>query len=156
MKTLFLVIPALLLSLLLMAQPPKGTATSGTNFGTKTTAADAHKADDLPALLKEGLSGKEIKVQGKVVDVCKAEGCWLKMETATGPIMIRMKNHAFMVPVAMNGKNIVAAGTAEYKETSVEMLKHYAEDAGKSKEEIDAIKEPKKEILMQATGILVL
>ena len=36
------------------------------------------------------------------------------------------------------------------------MQKHYAEDAGKNKEEIDAIKEPKKEIVMQATGILVL
>ena len=36
------------------------------------------------------------------------------------------------------------------------MLKHYAEDAGKSKEEIAAITEPKKEITMQAKGILVL
>ena len=36
------------------------------------------------------------------------------------------------------------------------MLKHYAEDAGKSKEEIATIKEPKKEIVLQAKGILVL
>jgi hypothetical protein len=36
------------------------------------------------------------------------------------------------------------------------MQKHYAEDAGKSKEEIEAIKEPKKEIVLQAKGILVL
>jgi len=42
------------------------------------------------------------------------------------------------------------------KETSVEMLRHYAEDAGKSKEEIAAIKTPKTEIVMQAKGILVL
>jgi len=41
-------------------------------------------------------------------------------------------------------------------EPSVDMLKQYAEDAGKSNEEIAAIKEPKKEIVLQAKGILVL
>ena len=61
-----------------------------------------------------------------------------------------------MVPLAINGKTIVAHGTASIQETSVETLRHYAEDAGKSKEEIAAIKEPKKEIIMNATGILVL
>lgn len=60
-------------------------------------------------------------------------------------MLIKMKDHAFLVPLSMNGKTIVAEGTATLKETSVEMLRHYAEDAGKSKEEIAAIKEPKKE-----------
>jgi len=78
------------------------------------------------------------------------------METADGTMLIKMKDHAFLVPLSMNGKTIVADGTVTLKETSVEMLKHYAEDAGKSKAEIDAIKEPKKEITMQAKGILVL
>jgi hypothetical protein len=41
------------------------------------------------------------------------------------------------------------------KTTSVAELKHYAEDAKKSKEEIDAIKEPKKEIRVMAKGIVV-
>ena len=45
---------------------------------------------------------------------------------------------------------------AEEKETSVEQLKHYAEDANKTKEEIAAIKEPKKEIIVEAKGVLVL
>ena len=56
----------------------------------------------------------------------------------------------------MNGKTIVVDGTATLKETSVEMQKHYAEDAGKSKAEIDAITKPKKEITMEAKGILVI
>jgi hypothetical protein len=93
---------------------------------------------------------------GKVTEVCKMEGCWLRMETETGSMLIKMKDHAFLVPLSMNGKIIVAEGIATLKETSVEMLKHYAEDGGKSKEEIDAIKEPKKEITMQAKGIVVL
>jgi hypothetical protein len=38
----------------------------------------------------------------------------------------------------------------------VEELKHYAEDAKKSKEEIDAIKEPRKRLRYEATGGFVL
>ena len=154
MKKTIVFAAALLISITLMAQPPKGPAKKGMGFGAKTTVTGAVAADALPALL-EGKQIADVKVKGKVVEVCKAEGCWLRMQTPAGNMLIKMKDHAFMVPLAMNGKTIVAEGTATLKETTVEMLKHYAEDAGKSKEEIDAIKEPKKEIVLQATGILV-
>ena len=39
--------------------------------------------------------------------------------------------------------------------TSVEELKHYAEDAKKSQDEIDAITEPKTEIRFMASGMVV-
>ena len=155
MKKLLLMVPALLLCLILMAQPPEGDANAGMVFGKKTTADGAVPVSELPFKLN-GAEPAAIKVMGKVKEVCKAEGCWLKMETADGAMMIKMKDHAFLVPLSMNGKTIVVDGIATLKETSVEMQKHYAEDAGKSKEEIAAIKEPKKEITMQATGILVL
>ena len=155
MKKLLLLIPALFLGILLMAQPPEGDANKGMVFGKKTTADGAIAANDLGASIK-GAEPVAVKVQGKVKEVCKAEGCWLKMETANGDVMIRMKDHSFFVPLAMNGKTIVVDGMASVKETSVDMLKHYAEDAGKSKAEIDAIKEPVKAIASQATGILVM
>jgi len=155
MKKISLLVPALLLGFVLMAQPPKGDANAGMVFGKKTTAEGAIPVAELPAKL-QGKETVEVKVSGKVKEVCKAEGCWLKMETADGAMMIKMKDHSFLVPLSMNGKTIVVDGIATLKETSVEMQKHYAEDAGKSKEEIAAIKEPKKEITMQAKGILVL
>ncbi|MDB5221695.1 MAG: hypothetical protein JWN83_362 [Chitinophagaceae bacterium] len=144
-----------MLAFSLMAQPPEGPANKGMTFGIATTEKDAVNASELSSVLNSK-EPKEIKVKGKVVEVCKAEGCWLRMETAGGTMMIRMKDHKFFVPVSMQGKTIVADGTATLKETSVGMLKHYAEDAGKSKKEIAAIKEPKKEIVLQAKGILVL
>jgi hypothetical protein len=155
MKKLLLFIPIFLLFISVMAQPPAGPADKGMVFGEKTTFDGAVNADDLTALLTNK-SSVEVKVKGKVVDVCKAEGCWLKMQTSGGPMMIKMKDHAFLVPLIMNGKTIVAQGLATFKETSVDMLKHYAEDAGKTKEEIAKITEPKKEISMLANGILVL
>ncbi|MBK6635482.1 MAG: DUF4920 domain-containing protein [Chitinophagaceae bacterium] len=155
MKKILTLIPALLFSLIILAQPPKGDANTGMTFGEKISADNAIPANDLVTKL-QGTKAVDVKITGKVVEVCKSEGCWLRMETANGPMLIKMKDHAFLVPLSMNGKTIVAEGTATLKETSVEMLKHYAEDGGKSKEEVDAIKEPKKEITMQAKGILVM
>ncbi len=124
-------------------------------FGSETNENGAVSPEMLPAILK-GKKDITIKLKGTVTEVCKMEGCWLKMETPDGPMMIKMKDHSFLVPLAMNGNTIVAEGTANYKETSVDMLKHYAKDAGKSETEIAAITTPRKEIIMEAGGILVL
>jgi hypothetical protein len=155
MKKILFLITGLIMGVAVMAQPPKGPAKKGMNFGAKTTITGAIAANELPNMLADKTTA-DVKVKGKVTEVCKAEGCWIRMETASGPMLIKMKDHSFTVPLALNGKTIVADGTAELKETSVEMLKHYAEDAGKSKAEIEAITEPKKEIILQAKGILVL
>jgi hypothetical protein len=155
MKILATLVPALLFSLFLAAQPPSGPAKSGMTFGEPTHARGAIAADSLLGLFTDKVTA-EVKIKGKVVEVCKAEGCWIRMETANGPMLIKMKGHAYFVPLALNGKTIVAEGTASYKETSVELQRHYAKDAGKSKEEIEAIKEPKKEVTMEAKGILVI
>ncbi len=155
MKKIFLGCTALIFSGMLLAQPPKGPADKGMTFGQNIEAKDAIKIADLPAALEKNEKAV-VKVEGKVVEVCKAEGCWLRMETPTGTMLVKLKDHAFLVPLSLNGQTIVAEGTASVKTTSVEMLRHYAEDAGKSKEEIAKITEPKKEIVMQATGILVL
>jgi ABC-type Na+ efflux pump permease subunit len=155
MKKIVLLMAVIFTAVSLMAQPPKGPAKKGMNFGNTTSAEGAVAANELNTVLADKTTA-DVKVKGKVVEVCKSEGCWIRMETASGPMLIKMKDHSFTVPLALNGKTIVADGIAEIKVTTVEMQKHYAEDAGKSKEEIDAIKEPKKEIVMQAKGILVL
>jgi hypothetical protein len=155
MKKIPAFIAALLIGFTLMAQPPDVPAEKGTIFGEKTSEEGSIKAKDLHAFMT-GKEKVDVKVEGKVTEVCKAEGCWLRMETKSGNMLIKMKDHKFLVPLVLNGKNIIAEGTATLKETSVEMLKHYAEDAGKTKEEIALITEPKKEIVLQAKGILVL
>jgi len=46
-------------------------------------------------------------------------------------------------------------GKAYKEETSVEELKHYAEDEGLSQEEIDAITEPVYELKFMASGVIL-
>jgi len=50
---------------------------------------------------------------------------------------------------------VVLEGKAKVKETTVEWQKHYAEDMGKSKEEIAKINQPRKDISLVADGVLV-
>ena len=96
------------------------------------------------------------KIQGKVVEVCQAMGCWAKLKKDDGStVMIKVKDHEFAMPMDMIGRTVIVEGKAELKETSVAMLKHYAEDAGKSKEEVEKIKEPKKEVIMVIKGVKV-
>lgn len=98
----------------------------------------------------------EGQIKGKVVEVCQAMGCWAKLQREDGStVMIKVKDHEFAMPKDIVGKIIVADGKAEIKETSVAMLKHYAEDAGKSKEEIAKIKEPQKEVIITIKGVKV-
>ena len=150
---------ALCAMLALHAQPPNVPAESGSNFGEKVTADKPISVQQLVMILRnkqEGEKKVDVKLKGEVTDVCTAEGCWIKIKSGDGKMMVKMKDHKFLVPVVLNGKTIVIDGIAEEKITSVEMLKHYAEDAGKSKDEIAAITQPKKEITIQAKGILVL
>lgn len=156
MKKLVALLPVLFLSFLSMAQPPKVPADKGSTFGNKVTEEAAISADALAERLTVAGESKEVKVTGKVIEVCKAEGCWVRVQTKGGSMLVKMKDHAFLVPLALEGKTIVADGVATFKETSVAQLRHFAEDAGKTKEEIEKITEPKKEVVFQATGIRVL
>ncbi len=158
MKKIILVLVVICLGVTVNAQPPKVPADPGSNFGKKTTAENAITVDQLVSLMKTKEAGKDVpvKLKGKVTEVCQAEGCWIKIQSPDGSMMVKMKDHNFTVPVILNGKTIVIDGTADSKLTTVEQLRHFAEDAGKSKAEIAKITEPKKELIVQANGILVL
>ncbi len=59
------------------------------------------------------------------------------------------------LPILHASGEAIVNGKAFVSETSVEELKHYAEDAGKSKEEIEAITEPKRTYGFLADGVLL-
>jgi Domain of unknown function (DUF4920) len=140
---------------LAVGQPPSVPANEGSIFGAGTTAENAVAVDQLPQLLKDKESAS-VKVLAKVIDVCPKKGCWMSLEMPDkSTVFVKMKDYAFFVPLAMIGKTVVIDAEAKTIETSVDELKHYAEDAKKSKEEIDAITAPKKEIRLMANGILV-
>lgn len=137
-----------------MSQPPAGDAKAGDVYGDVTTAKyDAVKTDLTQSLLSEPVDGN---FEGIVTEVCSQKGCWLKLKLSDGKVAtVKMKDYGFFVPTALEGKNILINGNAALKTTSVKELQHLAEDGGKSKEEIDAITEPKETITIMANGIKV-
>jgi hypothetical protein len=137
------------------AQEPLS-ATKGVNYGALLNADNAISVE-LLATKMENLDSLNTKISGKVVEVCMAKGCWMKLETGEGKTtMVTFKNYAFFMPKDIVGKTVVLDGFSKKVTTSIDEQKHYAEDAGKSKEEIAKIISPQKEIKYEAKGVLVL
>lgn len=154
MKKLFFLLAALPAMIVVNAQDAES-AKPGVVYGKYSeTGANPISVNDLEKRMTD--NKYEGKIEGKVVEVCQAMGCWAKLKKEDGStVMIKVKDHEFAMPQDMVGRTVVVEGKAEKKETSVAMLKHYAEDAGKSKEEIEKIKEPKKEVIMTIKGVKV-
>ncbi|RME99774.1 MAG: DUF4920 domain-containing protein [Bacteroidetes bacterium] len=113
------------------------------------------------AELKDKLSDTDslaVTVRGTVNQVCQAKGCWMTIteEGESEGMMVRFKDYGFFMPKDISGREVVMHGKAFYRVTPVEELRHYAEDAGKSQEEIAAITEPKRELSFLADGVILL
>jgi hypothetical protein len=108
-------------------------------------------------LTKVESAGKfEGKITGVIQEVCTKKGCWFTMALPNGSSMrVTFKDYGFFIPTNSQGFPITLEGVATLTETGVNTLKHFAEDQGKSKEEVEAIKAPKKEITFEAAGVII-
>jgi hypothetical protein len=154
MKKIITTVLAICMVQMLLAQSPTP-AKAGVTYGSKIKTKDAVAVNDVAVKMGDAKEWKGI-ITGEVTQVCEKKGCWMKLKTTHGDMMVRFKNYGFFMPLDIVGKTIVAEGKATLSETSVDELKHYAEDAKKSKEEIDAITSPKKEITFEAKGVVVI
>jgi hypothetical protein len=101
--------------------------------------------------------GFEGKVEAKIEECCKKKGCWMKVDLGNGEQMrVSFKDYGFFVPKeGAEGKAVIMQGMAYMDTTSVDMLRHLAEDAGKTPEEIEAITEPELTLAFEATGVVI-
>tara|TARA_B110000483_G_C18024883_1_gene476420 strand:+ start:59 stop:568 length:510 start_codon:yes stop_codon:yes gene_type:complete len=95
------------------------------------------------------------KVQGTIKEVCSKKGCWMTLNLGgEKDLMVRFKDYGFLIPLETKGSAIIN-GYATISETSVADLKHYAEDAGASELEIEAIVDPELTYSFEADGVLL-
>ncbi|MDX2279970.1 MAG: DUF4920 domain-containing protein [Saprospiraceae bacterium] len=128
------------------------------NFGTPVTADQAITYDQLIPKMAS-TDSMPAKVTGTVKQVCQKKGCWMTLvstQPGTPEMRVTFKDYAFFMPKDLSGKQVVIDGYAFIETTSVDILRHYAEDAGKSKAEIEAIKEPLRELSFEAAGVMIL
>lgn len=156
MKELFSVLVAICISTLAFSQTEPTPAAKGVTYGEAPTNKDAVTVDKMEQqVVADGSFNGKVTV--KVTEVCQEKGCWMRVEKQNGETMlVRFKDYGFFMPKNIVGQTVVLEGEAKVKEVSVKQQQHYAEDAGKSKEEIEKIKTPKKETQFIAKGVLVL
>lgn len=129
------------------------------SYGEKFIPTQVLSADEMLGKYEKMAVGDSLTVsfKGTVKSVCQSEGCWMRvgLNDKNKESFVRFKNHAFFIPKDSDGAEAIVKGKAFKKETSVAELKHYAEDAGKSAEEIAKITEPKVEFTFKADGVLL-
>jgi len=127
-------------------------------FGEKISANDAMTYDAMLAKMS-AQDSMEVKVKGTVSGVCQAKGCWMTIvstDEGQPEMFVKFKDYGFFMPLDLAGKEVIMEGKAYREETSVDELRHYAEDEGQSEEEIAKITEPVEELKFMAHGVVVL
>ena len=150
-----------LLALVVLSCQPKGISGTSTKpaqtFGAAITASNAITFEELVQKMEQSDS-MFVKVKGKVDAVCQAKGCWMNIvsDKTDEKLFVKFKDYGFFMPLDIAGKEVIMEGYAYKEVTSVDELRHYAEDAGKSATEIVAITTPKQEFKFMASGVLLL
>lgn len=96
-----------------------------------------------------------VKFASKVKDVCQKKGCWMYLDMGEDQATVRFKGYDFFMPKDITGQEVIVKGKAYLEEMSVEDQRHYAEDGGKSEDEIAAITTPKRTLAFEANGVLI-
>ncbi len=125
-------------------------------YGDSTiTPENAVEAQELLALMA-GHDSLEIKVKAEIEECCQKKGCWMDVKLDNGKSMtVRFKDYGFFVPMNAAGRTAIMEGIAKVDTQTVEWLRHKAEDAGASEEEIAAITEPQVSLSFLAKGVIL-
>ncbi|RFN59993.1 DUF4920 domain-containing protein [Marixanthomonas ophiurae] len=98
----------------------------------------------------------EVKFRSKVNSVCQKKGCWMRLDIGNeDEAFVKFKDYGFFMPKDIAADEVIVAGKAYVEKTSVEDLKHFAKDAGKSEEEVAAITEPELTYAFLSHGVLL-
>ena len=119
------------------AQPTEADKTAAIPSGSYLKrGAPIGKAEKvaLEAVLKEPakFTGKTVLVEGVIVRSCKMEGCWAELapsKDAKG-VRVKMKDHAFFIPLESAGATARAEGVFHVKTLSKAMVDHMIEEDG--------------------------
>lgn len=128
------------------------------SFGDSITASGYLTKEELLQKYESMSEGDtlDIKFLSTIKGVCQKKGCWMNVELdSTEKAFVRFKDYAFFMPLNAAESEAIVDGKAYISVESVNDLKHYAKDAGKTQEEIDAITEPRITYAFMADGVLI-
>lgn len=156
MKTLTTVVAAFLIAHTGFAQSAPMQAQNVQSYGAKITADGAMSTANFAKAMSQ-TDSMAVKLECEIITSCTKKGCWMTVQLPEGKqMMVRFKDYGFFVPTkGLEGKRAVLQGYATKEVVDVATLRHYAEDAGKSKEEIEKITQPEHNLMFLADGVLI-
>lgn len=125
-----------------------------TSFGPeKVDTTNALSTSELLAQF-EGKTELEATFKAEIHETCSKAGCWVNIQKEDGEtFMVRFKDH-FTIPVDTEPGTIAyLTGKAIQDTVTVDLQRHFLEDANAPQEEIDAITEVKYAMTFIADGI---
>jgi len=166
MKNLLLLTFILLLSLSAVAQDSMEKAQPTDADKTAAIPSDSYLKRGAPIGKAEKVSlskvlaepakyaGKTVLVEGVIVRSCKMEGCWAELaETKDSKsVRIKMKDHAFFIPLQSAGSMARAEGVFAVKNLSKAQVDHMIAEDGAKFENRNA-DGTVSEVSFEATGI---
>lgn len=127
-------------------------------FGQKFQVKKVLSNKDLLKKYKTLKKGDSLTVQfqSNIKSVCKKKGCWMNMELAGEDVsFVKFRDYAFFVPLNADNSQAIVSGKAFVDVVSVDELKHYAKDGGKSAAEIAKITKPEVTYSFLADGVYI-
>jgi hypothetical protein len=113
---------------------------------------------------------KYVRVTGKVTSVCAKKGCWLRVapdkataaatpstQPAMTDIFIKFRDPPAgrLIPMEASGKNVTVEGVLKIAKMSEAAARHFMEDGGASKEEIEKVVGPQPQLVLTKPVVAV-
>lgn len=157
-KINILLVMLLMIGTSVMAQKTAFNANDYASFGEKFKVNRVYNKAEMMKKYKKLKKGDTLVVQfeSEIKSVCKKKGCWMKLALKDdNNSFVKFKDYAFFVPLNADNSPAIVSGKAFVDVESVEELRHYAKDAGKSKEEIAKITKPETTYAFMADGVYI-
>ena len=120
----------------------------------KVDETAAINVSELVARMDKSKDPQTVTIKAPLSAVCQNAGCWVQVSKPDEkPLMVRFKNHFTIPPKTPIGMEAYIHGVAYWDTVSVKALRHFAEDAGKSLEEINKITQPEFKLNFEGDGI---
>jgi hypothetical protein len=154
---------SLIATVLLFSCNPTGKKQAGTEkqaseqgyYGEKITTENSISGSQLLDMM-QNKDSVWVTMKSKIVSNCQKSGCWMDLDLGNDEVIkVSFKDYTFVIPIDSQGKMATVEGFAKKELISVELLKHYAEDAGKTEEEIAGITKEEYIYTFEATGVII-
>lgn len=133
-------------------------AVSYKSFGAEISSEGALTKEEMFSKYETMKEGDTLSVAfaSNINDVCQKKGCWMNLDLGEEKeSFVKFKDYGFFMPLNSDNRDVIVSGKAFVEIVSVDQLRHFASDAGKSQDEIDAITEPKYTYSFIADGVLM-